>query len=148
MTDRTTLPGHPLTFAQLRAANEVRCQRWHGPDSLPWTGADWSNAMCGEAGETANVVKKLRRQETNIETSAAAERDGDREMLLQKLGLELADTVAYLDLLALHYGLDLGACVTAKFNMVSNREGFPEHLEPRVPGFLAAMLTPAAKAAL
>jgi hypothetical protein len=28
--------------------------------------ADWSNAMCGEAGEAANVVKKIRWIETGL----------------------------------------------------------------------------------
>jgi hypothetical protein len=47
------------TFEALRTRNVSRLARWHDPDSEPWTGADWSNAMCGEAGEAANVVKKL-----------------------------------------------------------------------------------------
>lgn len=43
--------------------NRRRCERWHPGfphDPGGWSGADWSNAMCGEAGEAANVVKKLR----------------------------------------------------------------------------------------
>ena len=51
-----------LTFAHLSVVNRKRCRRWHGGDSEGWTGSDWSNAMCGEAGEAANVVKKLRRE--------------------------------------------------------------------------------------
>ena len=46
-----------LTFDEFRETNVARCKRWH-PDFLEatdqsWTGADWSNAMCGEAGEAA-----------------------------------------------------------------------------------------------
>lgn len=53
-----------LTFERVAEINRQRCKRWHDPETEPWTGADWSNAMCGEAGEAANVVKKLRRNET------------------------------------------------------------------------------------
>lgn len=115
-----------LTFAEVRAVNEQRCARWHHPDTVPWTGADWSNAMQGEAGEAGNVVKKLRRLETR--TGAAA--DLPAPVLIEKLAGEVADTFIYLDLLAAFYGIDLAAAVTAKFNAVSVREGFPDRLPP------------------
>lgn len=114
-----------LDLAALRAANATRRVRWHPPDSIPWSGADWSNAMQGEAGEAGNVVKKLRRHETGVATP----RDPHVPELLDMLGAELADTVIYLDLLAAHYGIDLSAAVVAKFNLVSEREGFPERLQ-------------------
>ena len=41
---------------------------------------------------------------------------------------ELADTVAYADLLAQYYGIDLGRAVREKFNHVTERAGFPERL--------------------
>lgn len=50
------------------------------------------------------------------------------EDLRNQLGWELADTVAYADLLAQYYGIDLGRAVREKFNHVSEREGFPERL--------------------
>lgn len=115
---------NPLTFDALRTANVARCARWHSPGTVAWTGADWSNAMCGEAGETANVVKKLRR----AETGTASARDPEPPKLLADLAGEIADTIIYLDLLADHYGIDLAAAVAAKFNAVSDREGFPERL--------------------
>lgn len=116
-----------LTFDALRVASSSRRARWHGPDTEPWTGADWSNAMCGEAGEAANIVKKLRRLETGI----GADHDGVRASLIEALGHELADTIAYVELLAQHYGIDLPDAVAAKFNLVSEREGFPERLPRR-----------------
>lgn len=114
-----------LTLAHLSAVNRARCARWHDPDTEPWTGADWSNAMCGEAGEAANVVKKLRRHETR--TSPAG--DPGEAALHRALADEIADVLLYLDLLANHYGLDLEACVVPKFNRVSERQGFPERLD-------------------
>lgn len=111
-------------LTQLREANSTRVKRWHGPDSEPWTGSDWSNAMCGEAGETANVVKKLRRHETR----AVNEGDPPYEALLSDLGDEIADTIIYLDLLALHYGIELWPAIVAKFNRTSAKYGFSEAL--------------------
>ena len=116
--------GDDLTFRRLRETNARRVERWHGPESEPWSGADWSNAMAEEMGEAANVVKKLRRGETGVVGS----NDPSREELLQKLGAELADTIIYADLLAQHYGINLGAAVVWKFDAVSEREGFPERL--------------------
>lgn len=113
------------TFNTVREQNSSRAKRWHQADVAgSWSGADWSNAMCGEAGETANVVKKLRR----IECSMPGNRDASRPELLSKLADEIADTFLYLDLLAEHYGIDIDTAVVKKFNEVSEREHFPERL--------------------
>ncbi len=115
-----------LTFAQLRAANVQRCERWHPgfPDDGRWNGADWSNAAAGEMGEACNVVKKLRRQETGARGAV----DPTWDELRAKLADEIADTVTYLDLLAAFYGIDMAAAVVDKFDRVSIREGLPERL--------------------
>ena len=80
--------------------------------------------MCGEAGETANVVKKIRRHETGCVNDG----DPSLEELRDQAVEEMADTVIYLDLLALHLGMDLGEAVRAKFNKTSEKFGFPEKL--------------------
>lgn len=116
-----------LTFDELLAKSATRRDRWHGPETVPWTGADWSNAMCGEAGEAANVVKKLRRHETGT----AGDRDGAIADLIEALGYELADTIAYAALVAEHYCIDLSDAIAAKFNLISEREGFPDRLPRR-----------------
>lgn len=113
-----------LNFDRLRDANVRRLSRWHDPASEPWTGADWSNAMCGEAGEAANVVKKLRRHETRTSPQG----DPPALTLRAMLADELADVVTYADLLAHFYGIDLGDAVADKFNRVSARQDFPERL--------------------
>jgi NTP pyrophosphatase (non-canonical NTP hydrolase) len=124
-----------LTLQQISAANRARCERWHpGFPNDGWTGADWSNAMAGEAGETCNVVKKLRRLDFDLQQAAA----DTRPDLLAKLATEVGDTFIYLDLLAQHYGLDLGRCVVDTFNRVSVREGFPERLLADVDSIAAA----------
>lgn len=120
----------PLTFEEFAAVNMTRCARWHTDLGLAlnersWTGADWSNAMCGEAGEAANVVKKLRRLETGADRGPD---DPDEATLRSMLGDEIGDTIAYLFLLAQHYDIDVAEATARKFNRVSERQGFPERL--------------------
>lgn len=112
-----------LTFKEFAQANGDRMRQWHEGDGEPWTGADWGNAAAGEMGEACNVVKKLRRIETGV---ALGRDDPARDELRRMLADELADTIAYLDLLAQHYGINLGVAVADKFNRVSDREGFPQ----------------------
>jgi NTP pyrophosphatase (non-canonical NTP hydrolase) len=115
-----------LSFKSLNSANVARARRWHPgfPEQDDWNGADWSNAMCGEAGEAANVVKKLRR----IETNKVGTPDSELWGLQKALAKELADTVIYADLLAAKYGINLGTAIVNKFNEVSERNDFPERL--------------------
>lgn len=116
-----------LTFRALRVVNVERCKVWHpgfGTGTGDWNGADWSNAMQGEAGEAGNFVKKLRRQDTGFRGAA----DPDRSVLLEKLGDEIADTAIYLDLLAEYYGINMAEAVVRKFNAISVREGLPQRL--------------------
>lgn len=113
-----------LTFKTFSRVNLARVKRWHKgfPGGDGWTGADWSNAMVGEAGEVANAVKKLRRDEDGLTGNGEL----TRAELLADLADELGDVVAYLDLLAQYYGIDLAEAVANKFNKVSKKNGFPE----------------------
>lgn len=134
----SAVPG--LDLAVLAEVNAQRCQRWHPPSSEPWSLADWSNAMCGEAGEAANKVKKLRRIETGTQTLPTMVHNGrelplteEARVLAKSVGLELADVVIYADLLAQQLerqygGYNLSNLIVTKFNAVSHREGFPERL--------------------
>lgn len=125
-----------LTFREVAETNARRCDRWHGGfpqrDESGWSGADWSNAMQGEAGEVGNVVKKLRRHELGL-WGNRKEGDGERASLIEKLADEIADTYIYLDLLATFYGVDIESAIVAKFNRISVEAGFPE----RLPGGVA-----------
>lgn len=114
-----------MTFEKFSRVNLERCKAWHpGFPNDAWTGADWSNAMCGEAGETANVVKKLRRAECG--TPGAV--DPDYGELLADLADEIGDVYAYLDLLASYYEIDIEEAIRNKFNFISDREGLPNKL--------------------
>jgi NTP pyrophosphatase (non-canonical NTP hydrolase) len=107
LTPGQTMGGIRLAFDDLRDANVTRCeQNFHPCDD--WSPSDWMTAAAGEMGEAANLIKKRRRGE-DIET--------------KQIAYELADTVIYLDLLAARLGIDLGAAVQEKFNIVSDRVG-------------------------
>lgn len=110
-----------LTFEEVTAVNHQRAQRWHA-DSKGWTSADWSNAMAGEVGEACNVVKKLRRHETNSLNPG----DPSVSELTDQLATELADAFIYMDLLARHYWIDLPAAIIDKFNSVSRDMGWDD----------------------
>jgi len=119
-----------LDLAVLQETSASRAEQWHGArprpdDGTGWTGADWSNAMCGEAGEAANIVKKLRRHETGAGTGYNTPPYAD---LIDKLGEEIADVVCYAVLLAEYYGIELSETVIAKFNQVSRAQNFPQRV--------------------
>lgn len=116
-----------MDLSDLRDASSERARLWHDDSTEPWTGADWGNAMGGECGEAQNVVKKLRRVETRV---AGPNDETDVATLVHKLAMELADTIIYADLLALHYGIDLSEAVAEKFNIVSEKRGFTQRLQP------------------
>lgn len=113
-----------LTFRDLRLVNEMRCKRWHPGGVEDWSLSDWATAMVGEAGEACNVVKKLNRERDGLGGNTQNEAE-----LRHALAFELADTVIYLDLLAARAGLDLESAIKDKFNLVSERMGFPERLK-------------------
>ncbi len=94
-----------LSFGELRKANVARCEGSFHPIK-EWSPSDWGNALAGEVGKACNKIKKLRRGE-NIPVREVAD--------------ELADVVAYTDLLAARMGIDLGRAVRRKFNEVSER---------------------------
>ncbi|MFN4283473.1 MAG: MazG-like family protein [Alphaproteobacteria bacterium] len=116
-----------LSFADLRAANLTRCKRWHPGGLADWSLSDWAVALQGEAGEACNVIKKMNRERDHITGNAAGT---DVEQLRRDLAHELADTMIYLDLLAAAAGINLAAAVIEKFNIVSERVGFPDRLKP------------------
>lgn len=113
-----------LTFNELRVANATRVGQFrngrgqlaHNADGSDWSPCDWMTALTGEVGEAANLIKKVRRGDFDLD-----EVRGD-------LADELADIACYLDLLARSVGVDLGEATRSKFNRVSDRVGSPVKL--------------------
>lgn len=99
-----------LSFEQLRIRNQERARRLsHSKD---WSLLEWAGAMCGEAGEAANICKKFHRGDfDNHPDESMRGRD--------LLAAELADLIIYADLLAANAGINLGEAVKDKFNETS-----------------------------
>lgn len=109
-----------LTFAQLRGANTARLPQFKNAKGKPahsevdgsdWSLNDWMTAVAGEVGETANLLKKVRRGDMSLDEA----RD--------ELAKEIADIAIYLDILAFRCGIDLDRAIRLKFNTVSKRVG-------------------------
>lgn len=113
---KTVTADQGLTFQALRHANRMRGGSIQKHAALQWEAAHWLQALVGEVGELANMLKKIDRGDTDPPTI------GD-------LAEEIADIQTYLDLLADHIGVDLGEATIGKFNLVSKRWRSPITLE-------------------
>ena len=111
-----------LTFNVLRGANTARLPTFKNskgepahsePDGSDWCLAQWANAVTGELGEAANIIKKVDRGDLTLDEARPS------------LAKEFADIVTYLDILAMRAGIDLGKATMDKFNEVSIRVGSP-----------------------
>lgn len=99
-----------LSFATLREANIKRRKTTKAfAKCESWRVSDWFSAMIGEAGEFANLNKKVDRGDFPLHEVRA------------ELGKELADIVIYADILAYEIGVNLEHAVRDKFNEVSSR---------------------------
>ena len=107
----------PLTFAELRHANDTRQHEWDRDDRIGLLFR--ANELAGETGEACNVVKKLERERLNIRGSRAT---------VAQLAEELADVVICADLVAQAAGVDLGEAVARKFNATSEKMGLATRL--------------------
>ena len=65
-----------LTFTTLRSANTTRIPQFKNRKGQPahekadgsdWKLSAWCNAICGELGEAANLVKKIERGDFSLE---------------------------------------------------------------------------------
>jgi NTP pyrophosphatase (non-canonical NTP hydrolase) len=118
-----------LTFDALRGANLARLPQFKNgrgepahskPDGSDWSLAQWSNAVLGELGEAANIIKKIERGDMTLDDARPA------------LAKEFADVQTYLDILAFRAGVDLGDATLQKWNEVSERVGSTVRLRDTV----------------
>lgn len=132
-----------LTFSALRRANLTRLPLFRNsrgepahstPDGSDWCLAQWCNAVTGEVGEAANIIKKIERGDMTLEAARPA------------LARELADIQIYLDLLAFRAGVDLAEATAAKWDEVSARVGLPLRIEQFMAAAPAADTAPSADA--
>jgi len=114
-----------MTFATLRKANTTRIPLFknkhgkvvHNADGSDWSLSQWSNAVLGELGELANVIKKIEREDFTLEEARV------------DCAKECADVMTYLDILAFRLGVDLGQATVDKFNEVSDRVNVDVHID-------------------
>jgi len=116
-----------MELKEFSLINQQRCEDPRGFNHLvsDWSASDWMTAVTGEVGETANIIKKLNRVRDGIPGNTQTE-----EELRQALRLELADVFCYLDLLATSLGVSLEDAVIEKWNLTSQRIGYPRLLPP------------------
>lgn len=104
-----------MTFREFSAANRLRCARDFG-EPLDETSAygpvEWALMIAEEAGEVAGAV-----------IGAVGLKVRKSHLTAKDVGDEIADVIAYCDLLAGRMGLDLETIVRNKFNRVSERIG-------------------------
>lgn len=94
----------------LRQANAERQKEWNPGDGTMPPASFWACELGGEVGEALNVIKKLERERLGMVGSRATRGD---------LSKELADIIICVDLVALHYGIDLSLALVKKFNETS-----------------------------
>lgn len=121
-----------LTVGRLVEANKQRATHWHSVDG--WSPLEWAGAMCGEAGEAANVAKKMTRilqQVANKDARLYGQNltlDEQLELHRKEIGKEVADTVIYGILLCQRVGADFESSLREVFNKKSEEYGFPERI--------------------
>lgn len=107
-----------LSFKTLTEANNKRLPLFKNskglpahskPDGSDWSHAEWLQAVIGELGEYANIMKKVQRGDLTMEEAKPS---------IEK---ELADVQTYFSILAQQLNIDLGQAVEDKFNEVSKR---------------------------
>lgn len=111
-------PMNNLSFKTLTEANNKRLPLFKNskglpahskPDGSDWSHAEWLQAVIGELGEYANIMKKVQRGDLTMEEAKPS---------IEK---ELADVMTYFAILAQQLNVDLGQAVEDKFNEVSKR---------------------------
>ena len=113
-----------LTFNTLRGGNKNRLPKFKNAKGKrahtkkdDWSLNDWMTAVCGEVGELANMLKKVRRGDYTLKENR------------KEIADEIADVVIYLDILADKTGIDLGEAVISKFNEKSREQNLPVFID-------------------
>lgn len=111
-----------MNILDLQHISRQRNAKWH--TGREWSLAEWTNAMCGEAGEAANQAKKVLRQDTGM----VGQFDETRDELLLKVAKEACDTILYAILVIDACGMDVETLLRQVFNNKSEQLGFEERL--------------------
>lgn len=107
-----------LSFDELRYFNVQRNKEWDvsGQITASFRGLE----LAGEVGELCNNIKKLERERMGMKGSRTS---------VRALALEIGDALITLDLVAMHYGIDVAEAVKTVFNAKSDEHGFLTRIE-------------------
>lgn len=120
-----------LTISDFAKINLKRCdapkpQGFGGHKD--WEPDNWTNAVCGEAGEAANKAKKFAQRTEDCRTVKEyiqfCETVEGQDML-RGIAVELADTIIYSLIAIQKFGFDPAEILIKTFNDVSLREHMP-----------------------
>lgn len=117
----------PLDLDRLREVNWRRANEFFG-DVDQWSILERCGEMTGEAGEAANVAKKIKRGWKMKDGKKIPLTTEDRDKLIKDLAKELADVIITADLVAGQEGINLGEAVIEKFNEKSIKWGCEHRL--------------------
>ncbi len=114
-----------IGFNEFSKANFTRCEAPTGFNHPigSWSFSDWFLAFVGEAGEAANVAKKLNRYRDGIRGNSETQ-----DALQAKLRQELGDAFVYLDLMAQSAGINIFDAAIEVFDRKSAEIGYPVRL--------------------
>lgn len=119
---------------ELREVNVIRCETpkekgGFGHLLYSWSVLEWAGAMAGEAGEAANLAKKITRGD--FKGLNLIDRKGTIASPDMHLAFEIADTIIYADLLCALLGQSLRDVIIRKFNQTSVERGSPFFLRTK-----------------
>lgn len=113
-----------MNISELQKISDERVKRWH--EEGDWSLLEWAGAMCGEAGECANIAKKMRRLEQALPNKEAGLNKSNYNELRVKCAMEVADTILYGLCLLSRLDTDASIILEFVFNQKSIEYGFPE----------------------
>jgi NTP pyrophosphatase (non-canonical NTP hydrolase) len=113
-----------MDLQEFSKVNRERCTSESGFNHTldSWSPSEWTNAICGELGEAANLTKKILRHDQGIRGNVKPE-DQDRDALRLRAIDEIADVIIYADLAIQALGGDTASVVRDKFNRKSAEIG-------------------------
>ena len=115
-----------MNIDEFQKINAIRAKRWHNDEKTNWNLLEWAGAMCGEAGEAANIAKKIRRIEMELPNKQAGISIEDYPEYRFQLGREIADTIIYGLIILSELNLDTSTVLAEVFDKKSIEYGFPE----------------------
>jgi len=117
-----------LSLKEMQNYSCARLPYFHGEAGInEWSTFEWAGAVAGEAGEAANVAKKIKRVDTGHARKKHPQR---RAELVEMLAMECADTLTYLLILCKKEGIDLNDAFIRKYNQVSEENNIPVRILP------------------